>query len=466
MKERLTKGLCLLLLGVLLAGCTAPSNTNPAAQTQAVALTKEELPAFLTAWVQQWIDGEYESVMADDMPIHAELRAAIDQYGGAEGYMNAIAAQTGQWLSVTPVAYGANQDEYDIYSAVLTGEKGVFLLMLVVDEAMQIAGLQLRPGAEEPIAMPEGFVETTVTVDAGEGFPLEGRLVMPENAAQAVSAILLVQGSGATDYDEIVGVNRVFGKVARGLAEQGIATLRYTKRNYAYPEIMQEQDYTVQDEYVRDVLTAVEMLRAQEGVGDVYLLGHSQGGMLAPMFVDAGADVDGMILFAGTPRSFFEIFETQQADLVAGYEAAGIQDAVNEYKALQEVWRDERAALEAATAEEAKAMGTVYTMGAYYLYDLLDYDSISLIKEQKLPTLILQGSADRQVTVEDDYALYERELGSEAYVEMHLYDGLSHLFTPSEAEDLLLATSEYNIAMDIPAQVFEDIAAWVAAQGK
>jgi alpha-beta hydrolase superfamily lysophospholipase len=421
------------------------------------ALTPEEIAA---AYVQLLIEGSFDDA---DAMLDAAMTAVMEEMDGTEAFFQTIAAQTGALVSIAGVTLVAEQDEVLIILVSVQAELGVFHFYVVIDTDGYVAGLQVLPSVEveDPITMPEGFVESEITIDAGCGFPLEGRLVMPKDADEDVPLVVLVQGSGATNYDEIAGANRVFGQIAYGLAERGIASLRYDKRNYAYPEIMAEPDYSIFEEYLEDVLTAVEFASALEGVSEIYILGHSQGGMLAPLFAAESEDIAGMILFAGTPRSFFDILDDQQADLLAYYEAAGMTETVEAYKAMQEVWKAERDALLKMTEEEALKAGTVYGMGAYYLWLLEQYDAIAIILELEIPTLILQGSADFQVYADVDYQLYLDALSDEDYVEFILYKGLNHMFMPSEAKNLMEAIAEYDVQSSIPAKVFDDIAAWL-----
>jgi len=389
----------------------------------------------------------------------------ITQMGGIRG----VLSYTGKVVEVTTLTGPAQQGGYWMFGIVLASENGVFDLIVTVGDSGLIEGLALLPHtmAEEPILMPSGFTEISVIVDAGEGFPLEGRAVLPDDTSKLVPAIVLVQGSGATDYDEIAGANRVFGQIAQGLAEQGIATLRYSKRNYVYPEITSERGYSVYDEYVRDVIAAVELAKKQPGVDPdrVYLLGHSQGGMLAPLFLDEGADAAGMILFAGTPRSLMDVLDDQQELAIEYYEANGMVESVELIRQAQEGWVAERKALELMSEAEAlDADATVYDFPAYYMYILEHYSAIETIKKLKAPTLILQGSNDLQVYADRDFAIYVNEVGGEPYVETKLYDGLSHMFMPSVATDLMEALAEYNVQSRIPAEVFDDIAAWISAE--
>lgn len=466
MKPSIKKLLFALLLPLTLtAGCgrnvpaPVPSQTPTSAPTAAPARSKAETAVYM---LECMINGAYTDVHALFAPAPLEQ---IDGMGGVEAFLQTLYTQTGALISVNdePLML-ADQSGLTSYSVAVSTTTGAYVAQISVNDALLIEGFGLLPGAEDPIAMPDGATETAVTVDAKSGYPLEGRFVLPASQHGAVPAILLVQGSGATDYDEIVGVNRVFGKLARGLAKKGIATLRYSKRTYTYPAIALEQGYSIEQEYVEDVLAAVKQLKAMPGVdpNQVYILGHSLGGMLAPLFVERGADVAGIILLAGTSRNLFDVLVDQQEDLLAYLESMQLTDAVADYKKNQEAWRAERAALDTWGEQEARMQtGTVYGFPAYYAYTLQQVNGISLIQSNEIPTLVLQGGRDMQIYADKDFILYEQAFHDKAYVQMKLYENLSHIFTPSEATHLQQSQLEYMAPLEIPEEVFIDIGAWV-----
>ncbi|MDR0916762.1 MAG: alpha/beta hydrolase, partial [Oscillospiraceae bacterium] len=129
------------------------------------------------------------------------------------------------------------------------------------------------------------YTERKITVDAGAGYPVQGVLTLPDGA-EPCPAVVLLQGSGPQDYDESVAMNKPFRDIARGLAERGIASIRFTKRTLTYPERIQAKlaDLTVREECIDDALAAKSLIAAEPRVDTdrIFLLGHSLGGMLAP----------------------------------------------------------------------------------------------------------------------------------------------------------------------------------------
>lgn len=146
-----------------------------------------------------------------------------------------------------------------------------------------------------------------ITVAADADYPLPGLLTLPDGAGP-FPAVLLVHGSGPQDRDEAVGPNRPFRDLAVGLADLGVASLRYDKRTFAHGKRLADAlqgCLSVEEEVIRDALCAAALLRAEALIRPdrVYLLGHSMGGMLAPRIDAEGGAFAGLIFWAGTPRT-------------------------------------------------------------------------------------------------------------------------------------------------------------------
>ncbi len=117
--------------------------------------------------------------------------------------------------------------------------------------------------------------------------------------------MVLVHGSGPQDQDETIGPNKPFTDLAYGLASQNIAVLRYVKRTKQYgADSKSDAPFTVKDEVTDDAIAAVALLAKMPEVNkkQIYVLGHSLGGMLAPRIAAEDPQVAGIIIMAGTAR--------------------------------------------------------------------------------------------------------------------------------------------------------------------
>lgn len=284
---------------------------------------------------------------------------------------------------------------------------------------------------------------------------LPGMLTLPKDM-QNPPVLIMIQGSGASDMNESVGTtpNRPFEDIAHGLAEQGVATLRYNKCTYQYPA---DGGDTIEYELLDDAAAAVKMLCNDRRIDPnrIYLLGHSLGGMFAPKITSDNPQIKGFISMAGSLRPLHDIIldqskaaldaepsltEQQKNDLLAQFEAE-----VTKITSLDDV-------------------GTNFIMGmpTNYWKSISSIDNLALVKNLKVPMLILQGSADFQVYPDKDYKLWETTLKDHTNITYHLYDGLSHEFMPNQiskngAPDI----SAYNAPNHVDSQVITDIAEWI-----
>ena len=184
-----------------------------------------------------------------------------------------------------------------------------FLLSFDADGKMNTIRLMPVPAAStaRPVVYnKEKMLERDVTVGA-DGFKLPGTLTLPVGKRK-VPVVIFVHGSGPQDRDETVGPNKPFRDLAWGLAERGIATLRYEKRTKAYgaacvPE-GREIDYDT--ESVDDAVAIAAWAKTLPEVDSdsVYVLGHSLGATLAPRIAEQADGLAGIILVAALARPF------------------------------------------------------------------------------------------------------------------------------------------------------------------
>ena len=100
-----------------------------------------------------------------------------------------------------------------------------------------------------------------ITIGKGTKYPLDGRLTLPDNLANPVPAVVFVHGSGSSNMDEKVGKLTPFRDLAEGLANHGIASVRYDKRPYKYGfKMTVKGGITVREEAIEDAILAKKLL--------------------------------------------------------------------------------------------------------------------------------------------------------------------------------------------------------------
>ena len=106
---------------------------------------------------------------------------------------------------------------------------------------------------------------------------------------------MLIAGSGLLDKDESIGPNHPFADLAEGLSTRGIVVLRYDKRTHLHPNIVtiNPARFTVEQESLEDGIAAVALLCRMPDVdaNRIFVIGHSEGAMLAPEIAERAAPV-------------------------------------------------------------------------------------------------------------------------------------------------------------------------------
>ena len=310
-----------------------------------------------------------------------------------------------------------------------------------------------RPGytpPADPAAVPlEDARERAVTV-AGPAVPLPGILTMAA-AEGPVPAVLLLAGSGPQDRDETIGSNKPLRDLARGLADRGIASLRFDKRTWVRrdPAIAS----TLADEYLVDARAGLEVLRSTAGVDPERLVvaGHSLGATVAPM-LGGERGVRGLVLLAPMVRRIDEALVDQIAFQLR---TAGMsnEEIVTRTREVAEYFDE----LAAGTGEPIAFMGAP----PVYWRELLGLDVPRLVRDTRVPVLVLQGAKDIQVRAQGDFERLQKALGDTGgRVSFQLFPDLNHLFMKVEGAS---TGAEYGIPGRVAPEVLDAIAAWIKA---
>ena len=308
-------------------------------------------------------------------------------------------------------------------------------------------------------------MDEKVVIGAGTSYPLDGILALPEDLSVKVPAVLLVQGSGPTDKDETVEANKPFLDIAEYLKTRGIASIRYNKRTFTYGEQMTKAglgDITVEGETIEDALMAHEILRADARIDpdNIYLLGHSLGGMLAPRIDAESSGFAGIIIMAGSPRTLAEIMLEQSEDALAQLGMILHKVGEMQVKAL----RTQFEMIPDMTEEKARRTKTVGKSYAWYFKEMSDHPTMEYLDALTKPVLILQGDKDFQVSPERDFQLYQQLCAGKDNIQFKLYPGLNHLFMKSIYKSVKDFKKEYKVLQHVDEQVLTDIADWVLGQ--
>jgi len=252
----------------------------------------------------------------------------------------------------------------------------------------------------------QGSIEKKHFVLESNGYKLNAVYTYIDDG-NAHPAVLLIAGSGPSDYDETIGVLKPFEDIAHGFAQEGINSLRVDKRTFGYAA---EFDIKcgIEEEYLDDCKAAIEYLKTQN-ISGLYLLGHSLGGQIATELAASIEGVDGMILFNSSARHLADI-------------------ACDQYSALDPVNKESY-----TTYAEAAKNATASSAKGYYYYSASDYywvsynqiDTAQNISNLNIKTLIINSKFDKQ-SFDEDLNLWSTLFSDSANVSICVYDDISH----------------------------------------
>jgi len=298
--------------------------------------------------------------------------------------------------------------------------------------------------------------ETEITFSSG-GLKLYGTFDLPSRNKAKLPAVVLVHGSGPNDRDETVGAVKPFQDIGRGLAERGIAVLRYDKRTFTYATAWTPQqiaDVTLDQEVIDDALAAVRFLRKRSEVdpGKVFVLGHSLGGWAAPIIAKRDPKIAGIIMLAASAADIDKtiIRQIEYRSKVEGAPKEAVEKQISDVRRL---FGEVRAG---SFPDEKLLLGA----SGRYWKGFFARDPVKDITQLPQPALILQGDKDYQVTVTDDLPIWEKALKASGKTNYKVvrFPTHNHLFVSIKGES---TGEEYKVAGHVDPEVIDTIAAWV-----
>ena len=239
-----------------------------------------------------------------------------------------------------------------------------------------------------------------------DGLMAPGTLALPPHATRRVPVIVMVQGSGLQDRDSTIGPNKIFQQMAIAFAEKGIATLRYDRRpKFAMNSFLTHAD--LDHEVVIDAASALAYCETLPEVDprQIYLLGHSLGAELAPDIVRLRLNqqpnsVRGMILMSGIARPIDVVMLEQIRAL--GKAQGGTPELIDPIVAA---WTNVFAAAKDPKTPDTELLGVGSKIPASYWRDWLNRKPTVTMAKLNIPTLVLRGENDNNVTHSDFEAL-------------------------------------------------------------
>ncbi len=347
----------------------------------------------------------------------------------------------------------------------------------------RISEIPTRKRPQNP-EMPYPYAEEEVSYkNVKDNVKLAGTLTLPRTTGKH-SAVILITGSGRQDRDETIAGHRPFLVLADYLTRKGIAVLRVDDRGIGGSGGGSLSETT--ENFAGDVLAGIEYLKTRKEINpkQIGLIGHSEGGVIAPMVAVRSKNVAFIVMLAGTGQTGEDLLLTQLAliEKGGGMKPEAIAQAIDFQKSLYAIIKaepDNRRAeqkinemlanrkskmnegeLKEFAQDEANLKAQLSTiLSPWYRYFLL-YNPRPTLQKVKVPVLALNGEADLQVARYDNLARISDALkaGGNKNVTVKSFPKLNHLFQTSETG----LPKEYGeIEETISPQVLETISIWI-----
>jgi hypothetical protein len=258
------------------------------------------------------------------------------------------------------------------------------------------------------------YTAEDVEIHTPAGLRLTGTLTVPKGRVTGrAPAIVTITGSGPQDRDEesplLPGI-RPYAELADTLGRRGIAVLRLDDRGIngsdAGPASATSEDFA------NDIRAGIAYLRARPEIDGarIGLVGHSEGGYIAPMIAATDPNLRAIVLLAGSASVGREIVAMQNRYIV---------DSVRHLTGHE---RDSTLAWVARAADSAAQLQP-------WTKFFFDYDPSVTARRVKTPVLILQGETDTQVPPSEAAKLAAAfRAGGNSHVTVRMFPETNHLF--------------------------------------
>ena len=336
--------------------------------------------------------------------------------------------------------------------------------------------------------VPFPYTSEEVAFDSRPGVRMAGTLTLPKDHKGSVPTVLLIAGSGPNNRNETILNHQVFLVLADYLTRRGIGVLRYDKRGIGKSTGNYAQATSL--DFAADAEAGVAYLKTRKEVdgAKIGLIGHSEGGLIAPLVASRNRSVAFIVLMAGpglngeqilylqsaliskaggateetvaanrkTQEQMFAIAKTEKNPATAKQRMRALID-----KLWMEYTEEQRAAIKSKDPLYAQVNAVV----SPWMVTFLTYDPVPALQKVTCPVLALNGSRDLQVPPKEDLSRIEAALkvaGNTDYTIKEL-PNLNHLFQTCTTG----SPAEYgNIEETMAPIALQTVGDWIAAHTK
>lgn len=309
----------------------------------------------------------------------------------------------------------------------------------------------LRP--QEPTKTYSYYSEDITFENKKAGISLAGTLTLPKKEG-VFPVVILISGSGPQNRDEEILGHKPFLVLSDYLTKNGIAVLRYDDRGTAFSK--GDFKTATSADFATDVESAIEYLKNRKEINKkkIGLIGHSEGGLIAPMVASKSKDVAFIILLAGTGIQGDQLLLLQQKLIgkVSGVSDEDLKkneltnrkafDIVNKSTSLEQLKADLTAFIlqevkDNPNAEKPQGMTDddfvkmqVNQIANPWMQFFIKYNPALALTKVKCPVLAINGEKDLQVPAKENLDAIKKALtkGGNKKVTIKEMPNLNHLF--------------------------------------
>ncbi|MEG1024182.1 MAG: alpha/beta hydrolase [Flavobacterium sp.] len=347
---------------------------------------------------------------------------------------------------------------------------------LELDLSKETIQKQVYARPQEPQKPYPYYTEEVKFENKTDNVVLAGTLSLPKKEGN-FPAVILITGSGRQNRDEELLGHKPFLVLADYLTKKGIAVLRFDDRGAGESTGDFSKASTI--DFSKDVQAGVDYLKTRKEIDKkkIGLIGHSEGGLIAPIIAGNSKDIDFIVLLAG-PGLRGDVLLLLQTELIE--RQSGVSN--EEIKKRQEILKGAYDLVVASSANDENFKNSVSTyfnskfdenqakaatnqITSNWWYTFIKMDPVVALAKVKCPVLALNGSKDLQVPAEVNLQVIEKTLAKAGNkkVTAKILPNLNHLFQECKTG----SPDEYEkIEQTFSPIALEEISSWVLLQIK
>ena len=359
-------------------------------------------------------------------------------------------------VAISKVIGGGFSGKFNETKTEITGhwKQGAANLPLTLNRITSLAPVVERPQTPTP---PFPYKSENIKYsNANKSVDFGGTLTWPDSELP-VPVVILISGSGQQDRDETIFNHKPFAVIADHLTRNGIAVLRVDDRGVG--ETTGEVKSATSADFAKDVLAGITYLKSRKEIDSkqIGLVGHSEGGIIAPLVANQSKDVAFIVSMAGVGVKGVDVMKMQTADMLKAsnlppdqYQALkGFYSRMLDLLKHQDINKpvDMKVELEKWKLSQPKALidsmklnkgqegdekirSFVNMISIPWMRYFIAYNPETVLSKVKIPVLAINGAKDIQVSSTENLAGFERLLkkaGNKDFKTQELL-GLNHLF--------------------------------------